>query len=369
MDKSLYVHIPFCVQKCLYCDFNSYTNIELQNEYIDALIKEIGLIREKNFKTIFIGGGTPTILSVSNFKRLLESLLKYKPQEFTVEANPGTLNMDKLGLMKQYGVNRLSIGLQAWQNRLLKKLGRIHTIDDFLESYNNARKCGYNNINIDIMFGLPGQNMVDWKETLENVLKLKPEHISSYSLIIEEGTPFYNMYDKGIISTPGEEIERDMYHYAINRFKDEGFDHYEISNFALKGYECSHNLTYWRDEEYIGAGAGAHSYMENKRYFNYSDIKDYIKAVNEGSGIEDENILSRDEEMSEFIFLGLRLMDGIDKSRFYQRFGIDIKEVFSKEIAESVEEGLLIDEGNVIRLTPTGIDLSNQVFVKFIKYI
>lgn len=367
MEKSLYVHIPFCVQKCLYCDFNSYTNINFQDEYIDALIKELDLIKEINFKTIFIGGGTPTILSIPNFERLLEKVSKYKAIEFTVEANPGTLNQEKLELMKLNGVNRLSIGLQAWQDRLLKKLGRIHNLGDFIESYNNARKCGYNNINIDLMFGLPDQSMEDWKETVGNVLALKPEHISSYGLIIEEGTPFFNMHEKGTLVTPGEDIENDMYHYAINEFKNAGLHQYEISNFSLDGYECIHNLTYWRDEEYIGVGAGAHSYIQNKRFFNLSGVRDYIRGINSGSPIEEETSLSKEDEMSEFMFLGLRLMKGIDINDFKLRFGMDIDDIYSREILESITEGLLIRDGVMLKLTPKGVDFSNQVFVKFIK--
>lgn len=339
----------------------------MQNEYINALINELNLVKEDKFKTIFIGGGTPTILSVPNFKKLLEKLNKYRVSEFTVEANPGTLNMDKLKLMKSYGVNRLSIGLQAWQDRLLRKLGRIHTLEDFIESYNNARKCGYNNINIDIMFGLPEQSMEDWKETVENVLALKPEHISSYSLIIEEGTPFFNMYNEGIITTPGEDVERDMYHYAIDRFNHAGISQYEISNFALKGYECAHNITYWRDEEYIGIGAGAHSYIGKQRYFNRSDIKEYLEGIKTGTQVEESINLTKDDEMAEFMFLGLRLINGIDTERFKNRFGIDIHDVYLKEILESIKEGFLVEDGRILKLTSVGVDFSNQVFVKFLK--
>lgn len=367
MERSLYVHIPFCVQKCLYCDFNSFTNNEFQNEYIDALINEIEWIKNKEFETIFIGGGTPTILSMLNLEKLLKKLSKFNAIEFSVESNPGTLDIEKLKLMKNYGVNRLSIGLQAWQNRLLKKLGRIHTIEDFLLSYDNAVKCGYNNINIDIMFGLPDQTFEDWSETVQRVIELKPRHVSAYSLIIEEGTPFYNMDEKGLLKTPGEDIERDMYHYAIDSFGTAGLRQYEISNFADDGFQCRHNITYWRDKEYIGIGAGAHSYRGSNRYSNKSGIGEYIKGIKNGQQIQDITPVTRDDEMEEFMFLGLRLMEGIDKKSFEERFNEKIESVYGQEIEALISDGLILSQGNTIKLTSKGVDLSNQVFVRFLK--
>jgi oxygen-independent coproporphyrinogen-3 oxidase len=367
MIKSLYVHIPFCVKKCLYCDFNSYSNNSIQNEYIDALLEELSSIEIKEFETIFVGGGTPTILSIQNMDKLLKQLNRFNPKEYTFEANPGTLSEEKLKLMKDGGVNRLSIGLQAWQDRLLNRLGRIHTLKEFLNNYYMARKHGFKNINIDLMFAIPEQTFEDWVETIENVLSLKPEHLSCYSLIIEEETPFFEMNQKKMLKLPEEEVERKMYKYAINVLQGHGLNRYEISNFALSGYECRHNITYWMDEEYIGCGAGAHSFFNKKRYYNFKGISEYIKGVKNGNTIEEKTELTLNDEMSEFMFLGLRMCMGIEKRRFKKRFGVEIEEVYSREINDLIHKGLLIDNGEFIRLTDAGIDLSNQVFVSFLR--
>lgn len=367
MINSLYVHIPFCVKKCLYCDFNSYANRELEDLYIDSLVNEIGKIEQNKFGTIFIGGGTPTILSISNLEKLLKSLKAFSPDEYTIEANPGTIDDEKLKLLKHYGVNRISMGLQAWQDRLLKGLGRIHTIEDFLKSYNLIRKNGFKNVNIDLMFDIPDQSFEDWKETIENVILLKPEHLSCYSLIIEEGTPFYNLYEKGKLNLVDEVDERKMYYYAIERMEKEGLKQYEISNFSREGYECKHNITYWMDEKYIGVGAGAHSYVDNTRYNNFRDIKKYIDGINNGSAVEEKNIVSFNDEISEFMFMGLRMTDGISKKRFKSRFRSDIKEIYSDELNKCIKEGLIEENKECIRLTKRGTDLSNQVFIAFLR--
>lgn len=368
MIRSLYVHIPFCVKKCLYCDFNSYSmSSGIQDEYVEYLIKEINSLGIDRFQTIFVGGGTPTILSLESMEKLLKELSKFSPMEFTLEANPGTLDDDKLKLMNSYGVNRLSIGLQAWQDRLLKKLGRIHTLDGFLNSYNMARRHGFNNINIDIMFDIPDQSFEDWIETVEKVKGLKPEHISAYSLIIEEETPFYDMNKKGLLNLVDEENERNMYWFVVESLEAFGLMQYEISNFSIPGYECRHNITYWLNEEYIGVGAGAHSYVSGVRYSNKKGVKSYIEGIKTGNAKENITFISTDDEMSEFMFLGLRMINGICKERFNQRFGVDIYKVYSREIEELKELGLISEKDGFIKLTKKGIDLSNQVFVKFLR--
>lgn len=363
--EALYVHIPFCVKKCLYCDFNSYADTSLEPQYINALVEEINSIKEKRLKTIFIGGGTPTILSYENLETLLKALAGFGAQEFSVECNPGTIGMDKLLLMKAYGVNRLSIGLQAWQDYLLKKLGRIHTLDDFLMSYYAARNAGFENINIDLMFDIPGQTMKDWEETVKNVAALGPEHISCYSLIIEEGTPFFSMWEKGMLALPDEDEDRQMYYYAVQKLKEHGYIQYEISNFARPGFECSHNIIYWKDEEYAGVGAGAHSYVDGCRYSNFSGIAEYIDGIRKGNAIENKNVVTKKESMEEFMFLGLRMMEGVSKSRFQERFGVSMDEIYGKQLKKFVSLKLLYDDGEIVKLTPRGIDISDRIFVEF----
>jgi oxygen-independent coproporphyrinogen III oxidase len=367
MINSLYIHIPFCQRKCLYCDFNSFTDLDLQDSYIDSLLMELNNINQNRFETIFVGGGTPTILSVKNLEKLLTILSKFTASEYTIECNPGTLSTDKLSIMKDYGVNRLSIGLQAWQDNLLLSLGRIHNLKDFLTNYDLIRKYNFENINIDLMFGIPKQTFDNWSITLQEVIKLKPEHISSYSLILEEGTNFYKMYTEGKLSIIEEDTEAEMYSHTINLLNKNGYEHYEISNFSKPGYECRHNLTYWQDEEYYGAGAGAHSYINNVRYSNYRGIEEYIMNSKKESPIEIKTIINSNDEMSEFMFLGLRLIKGIEKKRFEKRFGVDIYTIYEHQIKELIQNKLLIDDGPNLKLTFRGIEISNTVFVKFLR--
>lgn len=374
MIQSLYVHIPFCIQKCLYCDFNSYTCIERQEDYLKALEKELSFISDSqtSFETIFVGGGTPTVLTESNLEILLQMLAGFKAKEYTFESNPGTLTREKLKLMKTYGVNRISIGLQSSSDRLLRKLGRIHCYNDFLVSFQNARDAGFDNINIDIMFGIPDQNLQDFNETLDQVLQLDPEHISCYGLILEEGTPFYSMEQLGKLRVCDEEEERSMYHTAVQRFLELDFIHYEISNFSKPGKECRHNLTYWNAEEYYGAGAGAHSYLNGVRDSNPPELDaymEYVKKWNQEHSLHHKSeslMLTLQDQQSEFMFLGLRLMTGISKAAFYSRFLQEVYDVYGIQIRKHIEYGLLVDDGTHIALTLKGIDLSNQVFVDFI---
>lgn len=370
-EVALYIHIPFCKQKCLYCDFPSFSGKEkFMLEYSQALAKDIDSISGRSVKTIFIGGGTPTYLSLeawNNIKNSIDKLDKSLNLEFTVEGNPGTFTEEKLKFLKKMGVNRLSIGLQAWQNSMLKKLGRVHTIEEFIESYNLARNIGFNNINVDLMFGLPDQSCDDWKETLEQVAELEPEHISCYSLIIEENTPFSKMYDEEKLKLPEEELERDMYKLAIKFLKSKGYHQYEISNFSKKNKECRHNLVYWNLEEYVGCGAAAHSYVDGVRYRKTENIEEYISDVNLGDNFKlDVHENSAKEDMEEFIFMGLRKIDGISIAEFSRRFGKDIHSIYGDIIRKYVSNGMLIENKDSLFLSDRGIEVSNVIMSDFL---
>lgn len=373
MDKgiSLYIHVPFCKQKCLYCDFPSFSGKEnLMYKYVSSLCKEIDSKVDKKVNTIFIGGGTPTYLSLeclNILKSSIDKLNKAINLEFTVEGNPDSFNKAKLEIFKSMGVNRLSIGLQAWQNKLLKKLGRIHNLEQFIDVYNEARNIGFNNINIDLMFGLPDQSIEDWKETITKVTELNPEHISCYSLIVEEGTPFYNMDKKGELNLPNEDDTVNMYDFVVEFLRDKGYFQYEISNFSKQGLECKHNLAYWDLKNYIGCGSGAHSYVDGLRYRNYDSIERYIYMMKKyGEAIEEKNNNTIKDEMEEFMFLGLRKIEGISIKDFNKKFGIDINDIYEDVIKKYIEKKLLLKSGDRIYLSKEGIKLSNQVMCEFI---
>ncbi|NMM61956.1 oxygen-independent coproporphyrinogen III oxidase [Clostridium sp. P21] len=370
-EIALYIHIPFCKQKCLYCDFPSFASKEnLMIDYSRALAKDIEYYSERTIKTIFIGGGTPTYLSLEawdNISKAINKLNKAHDLEFTVEGNPGTFTEEKLKFLKEMGVNRLSIGLQAWQNNILKKLGRIHTADDFVKSYKMARNVGFKNINVDLMFGLPDQSKENWKETLDKVIGLNPEHISCYSLIIEEGTPFNSMYEKEKLILPEEELERKMYNYGIKFLKSRGYEQYEISNFSKPGKECRHNLIYWNLEEYVGCGSGAHSYIDDLRYRKNENIEEYIKTVEENNNLKlDEHINSIEDNMEEFMFMGLRKISGISIMEFKRRFGEDIFNVYGGIIKKYTDNGIIIHKDDNLFLSERGIEVSNSVMCDFI---
>lgn len=342
----------------------------MMDEYIDALIKEIKSTEYPKINTIFIGGGTPTYLSLKNLEKLL-SCLNYldwaEDIEFTVEGNPGTFTKQKLGLLHDMGVNRLSMGLQAWQNKILMSLGRIHDLNAFISGFEGARNTGFNNINVDIMFGLPDQSMGDWEETLANIVKLAPEHISCYSLIIEEGTPFYRLYQNGKLNIPDEDIERNMYCKAMDFLAKNGYSQYEISNFSKSDMECRHNIIYWKLKPYIGCGAGAHSYYGGIRYQNTSIVKDYIMNINaSGSASMSIHKNSRDDDMEEFMFMGLRMISGISISDFNRRFGMDIFDIYKKPLEKFIREGLLIRDDDRIFLSRKALDVSNSIMCEFI---
>lgn len=372
----LYVHIPFCKKKCLYCDFPSFGNMEEKyEEYVCALEREIEkrgqYYKNCQVSSIFFGGGTPTVLSKEQLERLMlkikKSFVLAEDAEITIEANPGTMEAEKAEALKKIGFNRLSMGVQAWQNRLLSTLGRIHTIEAFQSNYQVARKAGFDNINVDLIFALPTQTFEDWKETLDKITSMNPEHISAYSLIIEEGTPFYEAFQKGELLEIGEELDREMYHYAVSFLEEKGYGQYEISNFAKVGRESRHNKVYWQTEPYLGVGLGAHSYLNGNRFHNPYELDKYILADGEISLLEEEKeIVTKEGAMGEFMFLGLRMTEGVSYERFFRRFGVEMTSVYGEVIYDFVESGLLMQTERGIALTARGIDLSNLVFAKFL---
>ncbi|SUY31498.1 radical SAM family heme chaperone HemW [Clostridium perfringens] len=376
MEKiSLYIHIPFCAQKCLYCDFPSFARKDhLRKAYIEALNKEIISLREKNnnieINTIFIGGGTPSVLEADELECLLKEVAKLnmaKDVEYSMECNPGNLTEEKLEVMKKYGVNRISMGLQAKQDNLLKGLGRIHNYKTFKENFLLAKKVGFNNINVDLMFGLPNQRLNEWEETLREIISLEPAHISAYSLIIEEGTAFYNLYENDKLKLPTEEEERKMYHLAKKILEENGFNQYEISNYAKEGKECRHNLAYWNMDNWIGVGSASASYMDGKRIKNISSVEEYINSINEkGEAIEEIINNSKNDNMEEFMFMGLRKINGIDENEFKNRFSMNINNVYGEIINKYIDEGLLIRESGRIFLSEKGIEISNIIMADFL---
>lgn len=371
-EMSLYIHIPFCKQKCLYCDFPSYAGKEsLINEYIRALNEEI-LRKCSKYKiaSIFVGGGTPSYLNEINLESLLKTinLLDFKDDfEFTIECNPGTLNEEKLVLMKNYNVNRISMGLQTTNDNILKEIGRIHSFEEFKKNYNQARKAGFENINVDLMFGLPNQHMKDWKASLEDVMSLEPDHISAYSLIIEEGTCFYNLYNNDKLNIPNEEEERSMYLFTKGFLKDYGYNQYEISNYAKVNKECFHNKVYWKCNEYLGLGVSASSFVDEKRFKNIDDIKIYIEKINNNEDVTEEiHVNNINDDMEEFMFMGLRMIEGINLKTFKKRFGKDVFDIYDEVIKNNIKKGLLVVDSGKLYLSEKGIELSNYVMSDFI---
>lgn len=374
----LYIHVPFCAQKCNYCDFNSY-KIEEKNqkkEYLISIKKEMELYKEdfknKEFTSIFLGGGTPSILNSEELTILVNSIYENfninKDAEITMECNPGTLNKEKLETIKSLGINRLSMGLQVTQNHHLKYIGRIHTYEQFEKNYKDAIDIGINNINVDLMYSLPNQSFDEWKETLDKIIKLNPPHISAYSLILEEGTKFYDMYMNKEFELNDEETDINIYKYTIDTLSKNGYHQYEISNYAKEGYECKHNIVYWKCEKYLGLGPGASGYIENYRYSNICDVEEYNKCLhNNKKPIEEKNTLSKKDEMEEFIFMGLRMNEGINLDRFYEKFGVNFKQKHNNILDKLKNLNLIIEQNNNIMLTQKGKEISNTVFIEFIE--
>lgn len=372
MEAPVYIHVPFCVKKCLYCDFVSYRhNDDMVGRYVNALVGEIKLRNGHKANTVYIGGGTPTCIDRKYLKRILEALHAELDMsvcsEITVEANPGTLDGEKLEMLAKMGVNRLSIGLQSWSEKELKRLGRIHGRDEFVANYLSARKAGFENISVDLMFGIPGQGTEDWKKTLAEVSALEPDHISCYSLRIEENTPFHRMAESGEITEIDEAADREMYHYAADYLSGRGYHRYEISNFARKGRECRHNLCYWENRPFLGVGAAAHSYEKGKRFWNTPDLGEYSIMLEQGVlPVKGSENIDKETEIFETIFLGLRMSKGILFDDFFGRFGFDIREKHGSRIEKLRKMGLVDVTAGGFHLTPMGIDLSNSVFIEFI---
>lgn len=361
----LYVHIPFCKSKCYYCDFNSYSNKDcLIKDYIEAVKKEIKEYDLKQYKieTIYIGGGTPSYMNEGYIKEILEEIDISNVIEITIEVNPGMVNNEKLKKYYDSGINRLSIGLQSTNNCLLKSIGRIHTYEQFLETYNTARIVGFKNINVDLMLALPNQSFQDLQDSLEKIVSLKPEHISVYSLILEEGTMLYNKALHKEILLPTDDDERKMYWQVKEFLKQNNYEHYEISNFALKDYRAKHNTDCWEQKEYIGIGAGASSFINDKRYVNSDLIEEYIN--NNKRTLEEE--LNEKSKIQEYIMLGLRKIEGISLQEFRSKFNVEFFEEFKKEYDKLNKEGLLIQENGYIKLSNKGIDLANLVWEEFV---
>ncbi|WP_195429569.1 radical SAM family heme chaperone HemW [Clostridium sp. D46t1_190503_E9] len=371
-EVALYIHIPFCKQKCFYCDFPSYASLDhLKDDYVEALCKEIEeKVIDYKIKSIFIGGGTPSYLETNQIYKLLKTISKLnltENMEFTMECNPGALEKEKLETMLRGGVNRISMGLQAVQNSLLKDIGRIHSFKQFEENFNLAREVGFKNINVDLMFGLPNQKVDEWKESLEVIAKLNPEHISAYSLIIEEGTAFYKLWERNKLILPSEDEEREMYSITKEILKEHGYEQYEISNYAKSGYECYHNKVYWQCDDYLGVGSASSSFIDGKRIKNIENVKLYIEKINNNESIIEEIIKnSKEDNIEEFIFMGLRMNKGISLNEFKKRFGIDINSIYKDIIEKNINKKLLVLEKDNLRLTDKGIELSNLVMSDFI---
>ena len=377
MKLGLYLHFPFCISKCPYCDFNSY-QLKEDNQissYISALYQEITSYSQKlkksNIKTIYMGGGTPTILSSVQIYNILEfckdKFTIDKNAEITIEANPGTLDGEKIKLLIESGINRLSLGAQSFNNLFLKKLGRIHDTQDIIDSYFLAREMGFDNINIDIMFALPDQTTEDFQATLKKAVSLKPDHLSLYNLTIKPGTEYYENYKRNTLKLPSEDEEFDMYNWAINFLKENNFEHYEIANFARPHKRSLHNLIYWQNQPYLGIGAGAYSFIRGYRYMNYENPERYIKEIMSGKlPIDHGEKLSLRKRMIETIILGLRTKDGVSYKKYKTRFGINLNDIFSKQIDKLVNLGLLKKDDCKIKLTKRGIFLANTAFREFV---
>lgn len=378
----MYIHIPFCVKKCFYCDFISApSDDETIDKYVRALIRELEMsatdYKDRTVATIFFGGGTPSILSVKQLKTIIDTIYNNynvaKNAEITIEANPGTINYDKLAAYREMSFNRISMGLQSVNNNELKVLGRIHTFEQFLEEYGYAKRAGFENINIDLMSAIPDQSYNSYMECLKTVIDLKPQHISAYSLIIEENTPFYNWYNEGefVGRIVDEETDRQMYHATRRILADAGYERYEISNYAKYDYECRHNLTYWERGDYAGFGVAAASLIDNVRYTNITNVAKYIDSSLGENMLEliRDNMekLTENDCMEEYMFLGLRKMKGISVQEFFESFGTNIDDIYGKVIEQQIKKGLLIREDNRIYLSETGIDVSNQVMAEFLR--
>lgn len=369
----IYVHIPFCKRKCNYCDFYSIKwSDEVENRFITALIKEIKSSNDMNriVDTIFFGGGTPTIIKPENMGKIIEEIKNTftvdENSEISIEANPNTLTAENLSMYKKIGINRLSIGVQSLNDDILKKIGRLHNSNEALEAIDRARTYGYDNLNIDIMFNIPGQTILDIEDTINKIIKRNVKHISFYSLKLEKGTPMYLMEKDNKIIMPEEDVERDMYYAGRSIMEQKGIMQYEISNFARDGFECKHNLKYWNQEEYLGFGPSAHSFLNNERFSNPSDINLYCDNAEQNNFNKTiQEVLDEDALIFEYIMLKLRLTSGLDTNKFKEKFNFDFNDKYEKQVKYLMSNNLVEYCDNNIKLTNKGMDISNFVFEQF----
>lgn len=376
MQIGLYIHIPFCTSKCYYCDFLSFPGDDKQEAYVDTLVKELqyygeSLSKDIAVKSIFIGGGTPTVLPPLLLDKIAKAVITYfrltPDVEWTIESNPGTLTLDQINVLKQYPITRISMGLQSTHDHLLKRIGRIHTFKDWEKSMALVRAHTTWAINADLMFALPEQTEKEFKDSVETVVKYEPEHLSIYALIIEEGTRFGDLYEQGKLKEVEETIDRNMYHFAQAYLDEMGYKQYEISNWAKTGHECKHNILYWRREPYIGVGLGAHGLFNEVRYSNETKLSRYVetKGMLNQIRIEEESI-TKEDAMAEYMFLGLRMLDGINEKDFEKQFNVSVWEVYKSQLTKWIKYKLLEKNKDNIRLTPYGLDVCNEVFASFL---
>ncbi len=371
--QALYLHVPFCAKKCNYCDFNSaVTESKTVDRYLLAVEKELQAFGGRSaFSTVYVGGGTPSVLSEPQLERLLAGIIRHIPsseiREYTVEANPGTLTPGKASVLKEYGVNRMSLGVQSFQDRQLDFLGRIHSGADAKDAFALLRKHGFKNINVDLIFGSPGQTLDGWEKDLETVLSLQPEHVSTYSLTYEDGTPLARDLEDEVILALDEEVELEMYKTAIRRLSGKGYNHYEISNFAKDGFQCSHNCVYWENRGYVGIGAGACSFVDGERTSNEKDVLKYIDGILENRDIKPfRERLRPDRFASETVVMALRLRRGISNADFYGRFGHTLDGQFGDQIRRLLRDGLITCENEGMKLTDKGLFVADTVMAEFV---
>ena len=368
---SAYVHIPFCTQICYYCDFSKvFIKNQPVDSYLEHLIEEYDSYDIKKLRTLYIGGGTPTALSARQLAFLLEKLtdkldLSYL-EELTIEANPGDLDQEKIAVLKDSPVNRVSLGVQTFNDRMLKQIGRSHSEKDIYENIANLKKAGFDNISIDLIYALPKQTMEDVKINVAKAIALDIPHMSLYSLILENHTVFMNRMRRGKLPLPKEDLEAEMFDYIIAELEKAGFEHYEISNFSKPGFESRHNLMYWDNAEYYGIGAGASGYVDGVRYKNHGPIRHYLQAVEAGNARVQEEVLTLNEKMEEEMFLGLRKKSGVSKKRFEEKFGLSFEDQYGAVVSELTEQGLLVPESDIVRMTKQGLFLGDTVAEKFI---
>ena len=368
---SAYVHIPFCTQICYYCDFSKvFIKNQPVDSYLEHLLQEFHSYDIQKLRTLYIGGGTPTALSASQLKVLLDGLTKNLDlsmlEELTIEANPGDLDADKIAVLQNSAVNRVSLGVQTFDDKMLKKIGRSHTEKDIYENIDRLKLAGFDNISIDLIYALPGQTMDQVKDNVAKAIALDIPHMSLYSLILENHTVFMNRMRRGKLPLPKEELEAEMFEYIIAELERAGFVHYEISNFSKQGFESRHNLMYWDNAEYYGIGAGASGYVDGVRYKNHGPIRHYLKAVEEGSARINEEHLSQREQMEEEMFLGLRKKSGISMARFEEKFERSFQGLYGQIVRDLVQQGLMQVEGDRVRMTKRGLFLGDTVAERFI---